>query len=138
MPLVALSCRRMSDVSPFAPPDPAAGAELTAKQARKLERLLETRTLEPWERYRALVDVLDSYTDLLEQADRKTRFALIIMGLLNAVNFLLVARTDVFGVTAAAVGTPLAIYAALYAFLSLVLLQPGDRGAASPQRAILP
>jgi hypothetical protein len=109
----------MSDASPLAPPEPAAGAELTAKQARKMERLVETRTLEPWERYRALVDVLDSYTDLLEQADRKTRFALIIMGLLNAVNFLLVARTDVFGVTAASVGTALAVYAAVYAFLSL-------------------
>jgi hypothetical protein len=109
----------MSDVSPLAPTEPAPGGELTAKQARRVERLLETRTLEPWERYRALVDVLDSYTDLLEHADRKTRFALIIMGLLNAVNFLLVARTDVFGVTAAAIGAPLAIYAALYAFLSL-------------------
>jgi hypothetical protein len=109
----------MSDASPLASPDPAAGQELTPKQARKLERLAENRRLEPWERYRALVDVVDSYTDLLEQADRKTRFALIIMGLLNAVNFLLVARTDVFGVTAAAMGTALAVYAALYAFLSL-------------------
>ena len=109
----------MSDASPLAAPDPAAGPELTTTQARKLERLVETRTLEPWERYRALVDVLDSYTDVLEQADRKTRFALIIMGLLNAVNFLLVARTDVFGVAVASVGPPLAIYAALYAFLSL-------------------
>jgi hypothetical protein len=109
----------MSDVSPLTVPEPSGGAELTPKQARRLERLVETRTLEPWERYRALVDVLDSYTDLLEQADRKTRFALIIMGLLNAVNFLLVARTDVFGIPAAAIGTPLAVYAALYAFLSL-------------------
>lgn len=104
---------------PLVPTEPPVGSEPTAKQARRLERLSETRPLEPWERYRALVDVLDSYTDLLEHADRKTRFALIIMGLLNAVNFLLVARTDVFGVTAAAIGTPLAIYAALYAFLSL-------------------
>jgi hypothetical protein len=109
----------MSDVSPLTVPEPSGGPELTPKQARRLERLVETRTLEPWERYRALVDVLDSYTDLLEQADRKTRFALIIMGLLNAVNFLLVARTDVFGIPAAAIGTPLAVYAALYAFLSL-------------------
>lgn len=109
----------MSDVSPLAVPEPSTGADLTPKQARRLERLVETRTLEPWERYRALVDVLDSYTDLLEQADRKTRFALIIMGLLNAVNFLLVARPDVFGVATAAIGTALAIYAALYAFLSL-------------------
>jgi hypothetical protein len=104
---------------PAAPSEPAVSADVTAKQARKLERLIETRPLEPWERYRALVDVLDNYTDLLEQADRKTRFALIIMGLLNAVNFLLVARTDVLGVAAEAIGPPLAIYAAVYAFLSL-------------------
>jgi hypothetical protein len=107
----------MSDAPPAAisdlPPD------LSPKQVRKLERMIETRTLEPWERYRALLDVLDAYTDLLELADRKTRFALIIMGLLNAVNFLLVARSDVLGVESGSIGTALAIYAALYAFLSL-------------------
>ncbi len=94
-------------------------AEQTAKRVRKLERTLETRTLDPWERYRALTDVLDTYSELLDQADRKTRFALMIMGLLNAVNFLLVARPDVFGVATASIGTGLAIYVALYAFLSL-------------------
>jgi hypothetical protein len=115
--LIALSCRPMSDDDPGVLPEPP--GELSPKQIRRLERLIETRPLEPWERYRALVDVFDSYTDLLEQADRKTRFALIIMGLLNAVNFLLVARTDVLGVSTASIGTALAIYAALYAFLSL-------------------
>ena len=93
--------------------------EQAAKRLRKMERTLETRTLDPWERYRALTDVLDTYSELLDHADRKTRFALIIMGLLNAVNFLLVARSDVFGVATASIGTPLAIYVALYAFLSL-------------------
>ena len=93
--------------------------EQAGKRLRKLERMLETRILDPWERYRALTDVLDTYSELLEHADRKTRFALIIMGLLNAVNFLLVARSDVFGVAAASIGTPVAIYVALYAFLSL-------------------
>jgi len=93
--------------------------EQAARRLRKLERMLDTRTLDPWERYRALTDVLDTYSELLEQADRKTRFALIIMGLLNAVNFLLVARPDVFGVATASIGTGLAVYVALYAFLSL-------------------
>lgn len=109
----------MSDGIPLAVSDPAPASELSPRQARKLERLLDSRTLEPWERYRALLDVLESYTDLLELADRKTRFALIIMGLLNAVNFLLVARSDVIGVPAASFGTALAFYVALYAFLSL-------------------
>ena len=37
----------MGDTSPPAPPDPAAGLELTPKQARKLERLVETRAPNP-------------------------------------------------------------------------------------------
>jgi hypothetical protein len=90
-----------------------------AKKLRKLQKSLDTRTLDPWERYRALTDVVDTYSELLDHADRKTRFALMIMGLLNAVNFLLVARSDVFGVSAAVFGRGLAAYAAVYAFLSL-------------------
>jgi hypothetical protein len=107
----------MNDGAPATLPETI--PDVAPKQGRKLERLLDTRILEPWERYRALLDVLDAYTDLLEVADRKTRFALIIMGLLNAVNFLLVARSDVLGVPSASFGTALAIYVALYAFLSL-------------------
>ena len=57
--------------------------------------------------------------EVLDNADKKTRFALIIMGLLNAVNFLLVARSDVFGPVSTDLGRGLAAYAALYAFLSL-------------------
>ena len=109
-----------------------------SKRLRKLERMLETRTLDPWERYRALTDVLDTYSELLEHADRKTRFALIIMGLLNAVNFLLVARSDVFGVATDSIGTPVAIYVALYAFLSLYFFSQANRGAASAKRPLLP
>jgi hypothetical protein len=93
--------------------------EQAAKRLRKMERLLETRTLDPWERYRGLTDVVDTYSELLDHADRKTRFALMIMGLLNAVNFLLVARSDVFGVATGSIATGLAAYAALYAFMSL-------------------
>ncbi|MCC7033880.1 MAG: hypothetical protein IT179_13735 [Acidobacteria bacterium] len=109
----------MSDASPAVPGPAHLADEQGGKRLRKLERMLDTRALEPWERYRALMDALDTYSDLSEQGDRKTRFALIIMGLLNAVNFLLVARSDVFGVMAGSLSTGLAAYAALYAFLSL-------------------
>ncbi len=102
-------------------PDSAAflAAEAEAKRLRRLERSLDSRQLDAWERYRGLVDVVDDYREVLDNADKKTRFALIIMGLLNAVNFLLVARGDVFGSTGAGRGQGLAAYAALYAFLSL-------------------
>ncbi len=104
------------------PPDsatPSLAAEAEAKRLRRLERSLDSRQLDAWERYRGLVDVVDDYREVLDNADRKTRFALIIMGLLNAVNFLLVARADVFGPTGDALSRGLAAYAAVYAFLSL-------------------
>ena len=112
----------MSSTLPTRQPDLSSpslddGAEI--KRLRRLERTLDTRPLDAWERYRGLVDVVDDYRELLDSADKKTRFALIIMGLLNAVNFLLVARSDVLGAPTALLGRGLAAYAALYAFLSL-------------------
>ena len=93
--------------------------EAEAKRLRRLERSLDSRPLDAWERYRGLVDVVDDYRELLDSADKKTRFALIIMGLLNAVNFLLVVRSDVFGQSSAGLGRLVAAYTAIYAFLSL-------------------
>ena len=111
----------VSTTIPTPPADPTAmpfGDEAEAKRLRRLERALDTRQLDAWERYRGLLDVVEDYRELLDNADKKTRFALIIMGLLNAVNFLLVARSDVFG-SSAGLGRGLAVYAAGYAFLSL-------------------
>ena len=110
----------VSTTTPIPPLDvaDAFGDEAEAKRLRRLERGLDSRPLDAWERYRGLIDVVEDYRELLDNADKKTRFALIIMGLLNAVNFLLVARSDVFG-SGAGLGRGLAIYAAGYAFLSL-------------------
>jgi hypothetical protein len=68
----------------------------TDKDARKRTKRLheETRTLEPWERYRALNDAMDEYYEMLDMANREARFALIIVGALNAVLFLLGTRSD--------------------------------------------
>jgi len=63
--------------------------ELRAKQLKKLEKNSDTRTLDPWERYRALIDLYEAFFDMNELADRKTRFALVMMGALNALNLIL-------------------------------------------------
>jgi uncharacterized protein YjiK len=52
------------------------------------------RSLDPWERYRALVDALEEAMDLVELADRKARFALVIMGALNVAFFFLATRSN--------------------------------------------
>src|SRR5262245_41210574 len=102
--------------------DAATLAERTAaKEARRLERRQETRVLEPWERYRALADLVDGYTDLTEAADRKTRFALLIVGALNAVNILIIAKPDVLSLAVHPSKSLIALYVATYAALSLFL-----------------
>lgn len=113
---------RATSVSAVSPSSAEAVGEasLETKRLRRLERTLDSRPLDAWERYRGLLDVTEEYRDLLDSADKKTRFALIIMGLLNAVNFLLIARSDVFGRgTATQLGRGLVAYAVVYAFLSL-------------------
>jgi len=68
------------------------------KLSKKQKKMLKDshRPLDSWERYRALTDVLDEAIDLVDLADHKARFALIIMGALNALMFVMASQTDVF------------------------------------------
>jgi hypothetical protein len=91
------------------------------KRLKKLEESRETGPLDPWERYRILTDLLEQYTDIVEMADRKTRFALVILGALNAVNLLIVARPEIIAGTIVTSSTGMAVYATTYVGLSLFL-----------------
>jgi hypothetical protein len=88
-----------------------------ARRQKKLEESLDARPLDPWERYRALTDLVDRYMECAEMLDRKTRFALIIVGTLNAVNALILLRPDVLpsGIDR----SWLAVYVGCYLGLSL-------------------
>jgi hypothetical protein len=71
-------------------PDKGEKADKLEKALRKLE---EARgLLEPADRYKALVNAVKQAQDLIEMGDRKARFALVIMSVLNAVAVLLIAR----------------------------------------------
>jgi len=88
------------------------------RRRKDAERFGETRPLDPWERYRALSDHVDHLLDVTELADRKTRFALVILGALNAVNVLIALqapRLDVDGLN----HTFLLVYVAGYVLISL-------------------
>src|SRR5262249_24018732 len=85
---------------------------------RKKERKLAEdaqRPLDARERYRALVDALDEGHQLLEIADRKARFALVIMGALNVLAFFLATRTELLGFVPPGWRTGLAYYLVVYA-----------------------
>jgi hypothetical protein len=110
--------------------------EAERRQRKEMMRTAEDRVLDPWERYRAVSDQCDRLHDVTELYDRKARFALIILGTLNAMNVLLVTRGDVKH--ALEMPGVLMAYIGCYALVSVVLLwqaisalspaaSPGDR-----------
>lgn len=52
------------------------------------------RVLDAWERYRALNDAMDEAYELMDMSNREARFALIVMGTLNAFVVIAASRTD--------------------------------------------
>jgi len=97
-------------------------AEPKADRQRKKEakRQAESvRPLDPWERYRALVDSLEEAQDLVELADRKARFALVIMGALNIAFFFLATRTEIVDYLPSWLRPFLGFYLLVYAGVAL-------------------
>ena len=70
-----------------------------------------------------LTDISKLQLDMLEMADRRTRFAMLILGALNAFNVLIVARPDVLAPAGVKVEpmASAAIYVVAYAALSVYL-----------------
>jgi hypothetical protein len=78
--------------TPAASPDDEASRLLR----REMKRLADAnRSLDSWERYRALNDSLDEAYEQIDLGNREARFALILMGGLNAALIVLATRTDV-------------------------------------------
>jgi hypothetical protein len=98
------------------------------RRLKRLESELETGTLEPWDRYRILSDLLDHYQDIAEMADRKSRFALVILGAVNALNLLLIARPAFIGGTETSRPAFLGLYIVVYVGLSLFLFAQAISG----------
>jgi hypothetical protein len=139
---------------PIQPPAEAPGfapvhaADIADAERRTPEQRAEEalRPLDPWKRYRALVDAIDEGHQILEIADRKTRFALLIMGALNVFAFLLVTRPEMLLVVPAGLRGWLGGYVVVYALLAIFFLlqaiealrprvfdvRPGDTGGAGP------
>lgn len=85
------------------PPSPVTGGSDThafpadGRLKRKdLKRIFDpTRELDGWERYKALSDATDEAYDLIDISNREARFALVVMGALNALPLLLLTKTDI-------------------------------------------
>ena len=79
-------------------PDPLSADEIKRRKKESKRRHDAVRTLDAWERYRALVDASEEAFEIIDIANREARFALIVMGALNAVPLVVVSRADAFSV----------------------------------------
>jgi uncharacterized protein YjiK len=117
--------RSLESPAPSAAPstDPLAkGARpLVAKLGKKEKKRLKDshRPLESWERYRALTDTLDEAIDLVDLADHKARFALVILAAVNVVLFLSADKLDALKGIPANMQVVLAGYLVVYILFAL-------------------
>jgi len=129
----------VTEAKPLEPEKPSDPAE---KALRKLEAGLGL--LDPADRYKALINAVKASQDLIELADKKARFALVIMSVLNAVAVLLVLRggdtlLPSSGALAIIIRIELVAYAALtvyYISQAISALRP--RGVRPPPAHDLP
>lgn len=73
-------------------PDKSSDKQIDPAEKALRKGEVERGLLLPSDKYRALVNAVEAAQDLIELADKKARFALVIMSVLNAVAILLVVR----------------------------------------------
>jgi hypothetical protein len=116
-------------VEPVGPPRetgsyPPLRHELDPRPRRKELRRLqgEARGLEPWERYRALNDAMDEVYEVMDHSNREARFALIVMGILNAFVAISASRPEVVGALEGPQRTAAALLLGVYAVAAMYFL----------------
>ena len=132
----------MTDVTALKPEKYLSEADKADKAMRKLEA--ERGLLDPPDRYKALVNAVEASQDLIELADKKARFALVIMSVLNAVAVLLVVRggtaviprTGILGVLVPVEFATYAVVTVYYISQAISALRP--RGVKPPPSNALP
>ena len=131
-PLKRRSTWPISGLVTTAPPPVSAAAQDDAR-LRKLAKLDDNRPLSPAELYRALNDALDEGYDLFDLSNREARFALILMGGLNAALVIVASqstlREQLSPVERQIEGSIIGVYALLaLAFLlqAIAALRPGQ------------
>lgn len=100
---------------------------------KDLKRLMGgARPLDGWERYRALNDAMDEAYDLVDITNREARFALLLMGTLNAFLLIVASRSDLVNRIGSQqrvwIGVVMGVYAvsAVYFLLQAIeVLRPG-------------
>lgn len=130
-PLLPLETLAPSPLSPEGPPPheeseirdhPKKDKEKSKEKDKGKKRKKETKRADPWQRYKALLDTLKESQDLVDLADHKARFALIIMGALNAAIIILGSRSDLLASLPPNLKLWLYVYFGVYATIAIYFL----------------
>ncbi|MBX7185311.1 MAG: SdiA-regulated domain-containing protein [Vicinamibacteria bacterium] len=92
------------------------------KEKDKKKKKKEFKRAGPWERYKALLDAVKESQDLVDLADHKARFALLIMGALNAAIIILGTRSDLLSRLPPNLTLWLYTYFGVYAVIAIYFL----------------
>jgi hypothetical protein len=116
----------------FPSEEPASSGVLDTIGRKKERRRDPARPLDAWERYRALNDAMDEAYELMDQSNREARFALLVMGILNAFVVIGASRQEVTGtfdhrerLAATALLAVYAVTAIYFLFQAIAALRPG-------------
>jgi hypothetical protein len=118
--LAALGGVPLPDLAP-----PEGESEKAARKRRKREakrREDSTRPPDSFERFRMLCEVVDEGRQVVELADHKARYSLVVIGALNAGVFFLMSRAHLFGGMTAAARPWLFGFMAAYATLTFLFV----------------
>lgn len=127
---------------------PATHGKAERRRQKREEKLRcdAVRRPDSWERFRILLEVVDQQRNVIEIVDHKARYALIILGVLNAIIFVLAGRGGVFQHMPDSIRPWLVAVIAIYSGLTFVFvlhaidcLRPREiRGKGSVHRAGIP
>ena len=116
----------------FPSEDPSSPTVLDTLSRKKERRRDPNRPLDAWERYRALNDAMDEAYELMDHGNREARFALLVMGILNAFVVIGASRPEVVGafdhnerIGAAGLLGIYAVTALYFLFQAIAALRPG-------------
>ncbi len=122
---------------PVPTPAPAADEREARRRARSVRRQVEAAgRMDPELRYRVLLSILKMETDFLDLADKKARFALVIMSALNAAVVVVamkgsagIGTNDIWGWTLSGIAGLYAAATLYYIWAAIESLRPrGQRG----------
>jgi hypothetical protein len=132
-----VDARRAERVSVFQPSthEPPAAADPEPNRRRDAETHLQDgrRPLTGWEQYKALNDAMGEIYEVIGLSNREARFALLVMGILNAFVFIAASRPEIVGALGGVVRGGAAVLLGIYAvtavyflFQAIEALRPGQ------------